>query len=342
MRVYLNTNGDIVTSPAARMWFYQMRENLVAHGIDAELNHLGQSPYDIAIIHWARPEVIQRVLEHSSDVHIGILNPGSLGLNLNSAKKSSTEYVEKLSYLLNNTDFFIVTGFAWRDLLLPYKKRVYLTIDYDSIEGKPIKHHTKTNNLIIGYHGNPLHFKEDFFPNGANSLRRLAREFDFTLRIITKNAKTQPVIEGVYTEYIEYDMATFGNEVQKFDIGICPVFSEISQLINPLKYIRNPNRVNTLLFYGIPAVTSPTPQNCHDLLHGETTMFALTEEGWYQALRSLITQPELRNKIGQTGRMMVDKKFSTKYATDLFMEMLYEEVRQPLYNKRSMSYTALI
>lgn len=334
MRVYLDTNGDIVTSPASRMWFYQMRDNLVARGIDADLNHLGKQPYDVAIIHWSRPDAIYRLREHSPNAHVGILNPGGLALEAHYAGNKPSKPTSIDLYTLDNIDFFIVTGFPWRDLLLPYKKRVYLTIDYDTSTGKQIKHHTATEGLVIGYHGNPFHFKEDFFPNGAKALKRLADEFNFILQIVTNSAAGQPSIEGIHTKYIEFDLETFGDEIQKFDIGICPVISDTSQLANRFKYIRNPNRVNTLLFYGIPSVTSPVPQSCQDLRNGETALFAVTEEGWYQALRLLVTQPELRNRIGRAGREMVEKCFSTKCATDLFIEMLQEEVRQPLYLKR--------
>lgn len=331
MRVYLDTNGDIVASPAARMWFYQMRDNLVARGIDVDLNHLGKRPYDVAIVHWIRPEIIEKVLKHSPNAHIGVLNSGYLGLR--SGISSDFDQSSKEVFALNNVDFFVVTGFPWRDLLLQSKKRVYLTIDYDSFDNKKIKPHTLNDHIVIGYHGNPLHFKEDFFPHGANALKRIAEEFDITLHVITRDAKSQTQIEGVKTRFIEFDLDTFNKEIQIFDIGICPVFSDYSQLADPLKYIRNPNRVNTLLFYGIPSVTSPVPQSCQDLRNGETTLFAVSEEGWYQALRLLITQPELRNRIGQAGREMVEKSFSTERATDLFVEMLQDELRQPLHLK---------
>jgi hypothetical protein len=234
---------------------------------------------------------------------------------------------------LNNIDFFIVTGFVWRDFLLPYGKRVYLTIDYDKPEGKEVKYHTAVDGLVVGYHGNTLHFREDFFPHGSNALKRLAKEFDFTLQIVTNKAASQPAIEGIRTRYVEFDLETFRDEIQKFDIGICPVISDISQLGDRFKSIRNSNRVNTLLFYGIPSVTSPIPQICHDLSHGATALFAVTEEGWYQSLRLLITQPELRNRIGLAGRKMVEECFSAERATDLFVDMLQEEVQQPLFSK---------
>jgi len=334
MRVFLNTNGDFVKSPAARKWFYQMKEMIAARGYITDLNHFGTEPYDIAIIQWARPRAIRQVLEHSPNAHIGVLNPGYLGVPKQFIPKNKRyKRNSRLMWIVNNVDFFIVTGFMWRELLLPYHRRVYLTIDYENSDVKLVKKHTKTNNLIIGYHGNSLHYKHQFFPHGAKALQRLAREFDFTLKIITSNVNSQPRIKGIHTEFIEFDVKTFDDQIATFDIGICPVFSDMIDLTNPLIYIRNPNRVNTLLFYGIPSVTSPIPQACHDLCDGETALFAVTEEGWYQALRKLIVNPDLRNRIGNAGRKMVEKRFSEKAATDLFLKMLDDELKQPVCQK---------
>lgn len=333
MRIYFNTNADCIKSPSARLWFYQMCDNLLERNIHADLNEMGPVPYDIAIIHWARSDAIQQVLKHSPNAHIGVLNPGPLGLGLKKSIANKLKSKSELQSVLKKTDFFIVTSFVWRDLLLPYGKRIYLTIDYEKPEVRSVKQHSEDNNLIIGYHGSPNHFKNDFFPYGANALKRLAREFNLTLHVVTRKVHKQPSIKGIPTRYIEFDLSIFHDEIQKFDIGLCPALSACTDLSDPLKYIRNPNRVNTLLFYGIPSVTSPIPQACHDLCDGETALFAVTEEGWYQALRKLIVNPDLRNRIGNAGRKMVEKRFSEKAATDLFLKMLDDELKQPVCQK---------
>jgi hypothetical protein len=336
MRVLFRTDANYVQSPSARQWFYQMRDLVAARGIEADLNQFGSKPYDVAIIHWARPDLIQELLAHSPAAHIGIFNPGSLGFPEKSIPKAERrQTLTTLEWVIDHTDFFIVTGFMWRELLLPFQRRVYLAIDYDTPEGKQIKQHNKTNGLIIGYHGNSVHYKKYFFPHGANALRRLAHEYDITLKIITNGVKNQPIIDGVKTELIEFNLQTFAQEIMMFDIGICPVFSEMAQLADPLINIRNPNRVNSLLWYGIPSVTSPTPQACHDLIEGGTVLFAVSEEGWYSALKRLITQPELRNSIGMAGRKMVEEKFSMDTAADLFCAMLSDEISQPAFQKKN-------
>ncbi|MEX2400665.1 MAG: glycosyltransferase [Rhodothermales bacterium] len=312
-----------------------MKDLIESVGITADLNVLGTSSYDIAIVHWARPEIIRRVLEHSPEAHLGVLNPGYLGYPRSYIEEADPEVTfQVLDSVVANVDFFIVTGIMWRDMLLPFGRRVYETIDYiTDAEDRPLKKHSRTHDLVIGYHGNDLHYAEDFFPHGAAALHRLASEHDFRLKVVVRNPEKQPVIDGVRTELIAWELESYERHLQSFDIGVCPVFSSLDQLINPFTYIRNPNRVNTLLAYGIPSVTSPVVQSCHDLQHGETTLFAVTEAGWYEALKQLIVQPELRNRIGHRGRAMVEQRFSSKVAADRFIAMLEEEIIKPLVPK---------
>jgi glycosyltransferase involved in cell wall biosynthesis len=222
----------------------------------------------------------------------------------------------------------------WRELLLQYNRRVYVHFDYDSPEGKPIKRHTKTTGLILGYHGNEAHYCKDFFPHIANALRRLAREHDVILKVVINNAASQPRVEGVETQFVEWELETYEEHIKSFDIGLCPAFSDLSQLAEPNTYIRTPNRVNTLLFYGIPSVASPLPQSCQSLRDGETVLFAVSEEGWYDALKRLVTQPYLRNHIGQAGHDMVATRFSEDAAADSFIDLLRAEMGMPMFAKK--------
>lgn len=312
-----------------------MQPLLRARGIDAELNTLGDRPYDIALVHWARADLIKRVLGHSPRAHIGVLNPGYLCFDRRYVRDRDYDATRaKLEQIVSNVDFFVVTGFMWRELLLPTRRRVYETIDYiEELETKPLKRHLATSDLVIGYHGNELHFAEDFAPWGHAALQRLAREHEFVLKLLTRNAHTQPLVAGVRTERIEWELDTYERHLQTFDIGICPVFNDLGQLKDPFTYIRNSNRVNSLLAYGIPSVASPVFQSCHDHIHEGTTIFAFTEEGWYNALKRLMENPALRNAIGNRGRHLVKRRFSADAAVTSFIHMLEAELSEPLTAK---------
>jgi glycosyltransferase involved in cell wall biosynthesis len=323
LRVVFLTKASTKVS-TARQWFYQMHDLLLSRGLETALNTFEQRNYDVAIIHWCDHELIQKVLDHSPRAHIGILNPG----------------LAPPEEIVGNVDFFIVTSFMWRELLLPYDRRIYLHFDYDSPEGKSIKRHTEKNGLILGYHGNEIHYAKDFFPHIANALRRLAREHDVILKVVINNAASQPHIEGVETQFVEWELETYEEHIKSFDIGLCPAFSNLSQLAEPNTYIRTPNRVNTLLFYGIPSIASPLPQSCQSLKDGETALFAVSEEGWYDALKRLITQPDLRNRIGEAGHDIVAARFSEDAAADSFIDLLRAEMGMPVFPKKGFKVVA--
>jgi glycosyltransferase involved in cell wall biosynthesis len=179
-----------------------------------------------------------------------------------------------------------------------------------------------------------MHYAEDFMPHIANALKRLACEHDFTLKVVINKATSQPRIDGVKIEFVEWELESFESHLMTFDIGLCPSFSNLIQLADPITFIRTPNRVNTLLFYGIPSVASPLPQSCQFLKNEETVLFAVSEEGWYDAIKKLITQPDLRNHIGQSGRDMVTTYFSENAACDAFLKLLNTETEMPLFPKK--------
>lgn len=325
MRVLLYTNAGWEVG-SAREWFYQMHDYLTERGIDSSLNSFDRDQFDIAIILRNEKDLIRKVLEHSPHAHVGVLNPGSLGF--------TNTLTPELTDMVNNVDFFLVVGFMWTELLLPFHRRVYEVIDYDIPVGKLVKQHSGSDDLVIGYHGNPLHYANDFFPYGANALKRLSREHKVTLKVVTNNVKKLPKVEGVETEFIEWELETYKNHLQTFDIGVCPSFSTLAQISDPLVHIRNPNRINTLLFYGIPSVASPIPQSCQILRHDETVLFAATEEGWYHSMKRLVIDHELRNRIGGNGRKMVEQEFSHTVAVEKFIKMIRSELDQPLFPKK--------
>ena len=329
MKILFLTSSDENTA-SSRQFFYQMNTLLNLKGYNSFLNDFNQSSYDIIIIKAPDLKLLQKAINHTPNAHIGIFNPGPLGYD------STVDYEHEnpfYSSVLKNIDFFLVNSFLWRDLILKYKKRVYKVVDYEFPEKKPLKIHNNNKKLIIGYHGNTIHYAEDFFPNGANALRRLSNKYDFTLKVLTNNIKAQPTIEGVDTEFIEWELESYKKVLKSFDIGICPYFSDMVQLSDPFVYIRNPNRIVSLLFYGIPSVASPLQQNLHYLRHEQHVHYAISEDGWYESLETLISSPEQRNRIGLNGRKLVEKRYSDKVAVDHYEKFLNFEINQPIVQK---------
>ena len=56
-------------------------------------------------------------------------------------------------------------------------------------------------------------------------------------------------------------------------------------------------------------VASPVGENCQIVEHGVNGFLAGTPEQWEQALLTLLTDPNLRHRLGQTGRLKVEKQY---------------------------------
>lgn len=310
----------------ARNLVYRMHPLLIEKGIDASVNSHEYENYDVVLIDDTVGDTKQTYIEESvrryPTAHIGILAP---------TYKMIDEPVA-------NIDFFVVQGFQYRELLLPWRKRIYVVPnnDHEDPEGKALKQHEKTSGLVLGYHGNEVHYGREFFPNLAHALQELATEHQFTLKVVINNANAQPRIQGVDTEFIEWDLDTYDQELETFDIGLCPSFSTFQDMAEASVYVRNGNRAYTLLFKGIPSVTSPLPELCQALTNDVSTIFAVSEYGWYDALERLITQPELRNRIGHAGRQVVEEKFSSEVAVNRIIDILNAELKEPLFPKLAL------
>ena len=62
----------------------------------------------------------------------------------------------------------------------------------------------------------------------------------------------------------------------------------------------------------IPVVVSPVGTNQSVLARGQSGISADTSSEWTEALSSLIADAELRQRMGQTGRRVIEQFYSTQ------------------------------
>ena len=60
---------------------------------------------------------------------------------------------------------------------------------------------------------------------------------------------------------------------------------------------------------GLPVVASPVGVNCHIVKHGVNGFLADTPEEWEQALRTLVADSGLRQRMGRAGRLKVEQQY---------------------------------
>jgi hypothetical protein len=75
---------------------------------------------------------------------------------------------------------------------------------------------------------------------------------------------------------------------------------------------------------GLPVVASPVGVNCEIVEHGVTGFLASTLDEWEQALRVLVSDSNLRKRMGQAGRQKVEKEYCIQKTGPILSRLLLE------------------
>lgn len=105
-------------------------------------------------------------------------------------------------------------------------------------------------------------------------------------------------------------------DVKSFDIGIMPMPDN--------EWTRGKCGFKAILYMsmGIPCVCSPVGVNKEIIADGINGFLAHTQEEWIEKLSLLIESPDLRKRIGEAGRLTVEKRYSIKANFPKFIEVL--------------------
>ena len=78
---------------------------------------------------------------------------------------------------------------------------------------------------------------------------------------------------------------------------------------------------------GLPVVASALGSNLENIEDGKSGFLAETEEDWYDKIKILLEDSEMRSKFGVEGRKMVMEKFDIQKQYD-FLEKEFNLLRE--------------
>jgi glycosyltransferase involved in cell wall biosynthesis len=123
-----------------------------------------------------------------------------------------------------------------------------------------------------------------------------------------------PVIETPWAE------ATEANEIASAAIGISWVPDD------PWSRGKCGLKLIQYMAAGLPVVTNPVGVHVEMVRHGENGFLATTPTEWVQSIRKLADDPELRRKMGASGRRRVESKYSVEAGAALWLDLLSRQV----------------
>lgn len=109
--------------------------------------------------------------------------------------------------------------------------------------------------------------------------------------------------------------------VSSFDIGLMPLPDDL--------WARGKCGFKALLYQslGVPAVVSPVGVNRDVVRHGETGLWAATDEEWFLAIQRLAEDPVERSRLGAAGREHVVAEYSGRRWAPVFHRVLVDAAR---------------
>jgi glycosyltransferase involved in cell wall biosynthesis len=210
---------------------------------------------------------------------------------------------ERLEEMLQEVRHVIVVN----DFLAKYARQFNenVTVIPDLIDTKRYYPGQKKKNekIVIGWIGN----KENTFylKNLESVFKRI--QMIFGKKVIIEVVCRSPVtIKGVELTNIKWEFGREIQDMQRFDIGISPLTDHLWSLgkgmLKTLQYMS----------LAIPVVVSPIGFHKELVADGEDGFWAETDDEWVEKLSALITDPDLRERLGRAARRKIVRDYSIR------------------------------
>lgn len=330
---YLTQAGHSYTirpflSPAAWEILYQPSQQLrkIGNTISGFLRRLGHLPealaYDWVFIHreaapigppvfeWLLTKVLRRNVVYDFD--------DAIWLALTSRHNQLAAMVKwhgkvasicRWSYRVSCGNDFLC------DYARQYNPRVTLnptTIDTVHLHNRT-KNQQPAGPVVIGWTG--THSNMVYLDSLLPVLRQLEDEgHPFIFRVISNQ---NPDLDLRSFDYVPWRKATEIEDLITFNVGVMPLEEQVSSLalgkcgFKSLQYMA----------LGIPALASPVGVNTKIITDGQDGFLCQTPEQWYRALRLLLTDADLRTRLGARAQQTVRQRYSVLSNADNFLAL---------------------
>lgn len=182
-------------------------------------------------------------------------------------------------------------------------KTVIIPTTVDTDFHKPLKLPRNDRQITIGWAGSISTIKH--FERIIPVLIKLKSEFGslIHIKLMGQEKYVHPLLE---VEGVKWTHETEVEVLNTFDIGIMPLPDD--------EWARGKCGLKALTYMacGIPTVASPVGVNSEIIDHGKNGFLAGEEEQWFEYMKVLIKDRELRQKIGSAGRETVCKNYSVE------------------------------
>jgi glycosyltransferase involved in cell wall biosynthesis len=169
----------------------------------------------------------------------------------------------------------------------------------------------KFERFTIVWIGTPVTYK--YVLQFAGAFRRMARELDFELLILSSASIEKDHIPGVNMRFVNWCSAIEAECLTRSHVGVMPLtdddFSRGKSAFKIIQY----------LAAGLPVIASPVGENCNVINNGENGFLADSPDEWADALKKLYCNHELYLRVAAAA-----KKSSSEYSIQKYFPVFLD------------------
>ncbi|MGD9486548.1 MAG: glycosyltransferase family 4 protein [Calditrichaceae bacterium] len=236
---------------------------------------------------------------HNYDLHKNLLVRKMLGKKIDHVMKLASAVVVGNQYLLERAKIAGAKNINIVPTVVDIKKY------------KITKNKGKSKVFTIGWIGTPITARYLDIINSV--LTDLYKNYVFKFSVIGLSGM---VFKEEYYNVIPWSESTEVEEIQKFDVGIMPLFN------TPWEQGKCGYKLIQYMACGIPVIASPIGINQSLVENGKNGFIASTEEEWLNSLKILIENKNMAREMGLYGRYLVEQKYSIQSTINYLTNIL--------------------
>ena len=258
--------------------------------IHREASHIGPPVFE-----WLIAKVLRKKYIYDFDDAIWLPNYSETNARFHRLKAYwKVNYCMKWAHQISAGNQFLA------DYACQFNPNVFIiptTIDTENYHTGNTNYHPE--KLVIGWTGThtTMRYLDELIP----IFEYLNSKYDYTIQIISNE---KPHFNFPNLEFIPWKKETEISDLLNFSIGIMPLVEDQWSLgkcgFKGLQYMS----------LGIPTVMSPVGVNTDIVEHRKNGLIASTAPEWKNGLELLLSDAELRMKLGKNGKQTIESRYS--------------------------------
>ncbi len=229
------------------------------------------------------------------------------------------KFPEKFQHLLEMSDLVIAGNELLRQWATDAGRPsvvIPTCIDTDQYRPRTQVGSTQGRRPVIGWMGTSGNIA--YLRVLEQPLRNLAKILDFDFQVIAtdRGILDELALDGVNVVFRKWCPETEATDILEFDIGVMPLTDD------PWSKYKCGLKLLQYMAIGIPGVASPVGVNREIIREGENGFLADSAMQWEAALRMLIIDYELRQKLGANARTTVERFYSVSANLPKWLEAI--------------------